>query len=77
LRWWRTSQILFSVEREALSSSMMLTPTSSNKQKAIARITTTSGGALLELVLFLLELGMDHEEIKNIVRKFPAFAYLC
>ncbi|XP_062219550.1 transcription termination factor MTERF5, chloroplastic-like [Phragmites australis] len=65
----------FSMEREALSS-MALTPTSSNKQKAIARISTpTSGGALPELVLYLLDLGMDHEEIKNIVRKFPAFAY--
>lgn len=66
----------FSMEREALSSSMVLTPTSSNKQKAVARISTpTSGGALPELVLYLLDLGMDHEEIKNIVRKFPAFAY--
>ncbi|XP_039790337.1 transcription termination factor MTERF5, chloroplastic-like [Panicum virgatum] len=66
----------FSVEREALSSSMVLTPTSSNKQKAVARISTpTSGGALPELVVYLLDLGMDHEEIKNIVRKFPAFAY--
>ncbi|GJM85459.1 hypothetical protein PR202_ga01907 [Eleusine coracana subsp. coracana] len=66
----------FSTERKALSSSMVLTPTSSNKQKAIARISTpTLEGTLPELVLFLLELGMDHEEIKNIVRKFPAFAY--
>lgn len=66
----------FSVKREALSSSMVLTPTSSNKQKAVARISTpTSGGALPELVVYLLDLGMDHEEIKNIVRKFPAFAY--
>ncbi|CAD6243738.1 unnamed protein product [Miscanthus lutarioriparius] len=66
----------FSMEREALSSSMPFTPTSSNKQKAIARITTaTSGGALPELVRYLLDLGMDHEEIKTIVRKFPAFAY--
>jgi len=64
----------FSMERE--SSSMVLTPTSSNKQKAVARISTpTSGGALPELVVYLLDLGMDHEEIKNIVRKFPAFAY--
>ncbi|KAG8071346.1 hypothetical protein GUJ93_ZPchr0006g41593 [Zizania palustris] len=66
----------FAAEREALSSSMVLTPTSSNKQKAIARVSTpTSGGVLPELVLYLLDLGMDHEEIKNIVRKFPAFAY--
>ncbi|CAL5057283.1 unnamed protein product [Urochloa decumbens] len=65
----------FSMEREA-SSSTALTPTSSNKQKAVARISTPiSGGALPELVLYLLDLGMDHEEIKNIVRKFPAFAY--
>ncbi|KAL6634694.1 hypothetical protein ACP70R_027365 [Stipagrostis hirtigluma subsp. patula] len=66
----------FSMEREASSSSMPFTPTSSNKQKAIARISMpTSGGELPELVLYLLDLGMDHEEIKNIVRKFPAFAY--
>uniref|UniRef100_A0A0A9CQ32 Uncharacterized protein n=1 Tax=Arundo donax TaxID=35708 RepID=A0A0A9CQ32_ARUDO len=55
---------------------MALTPTSSNKQKAITRMSTpTSGGALPELVCYLLDLGIDHEEIKNIVRKFPAFAY--
>ncbi|KAL6899361.1 hypothetical protein ACP4OV_006019 [Aristida adscensionis] len=66
----------YSIDREALSSSMVLTPTSSNKHKAIARISTpTSGGALPELVLYLLDLGLDHEEIKDIVRKFPAFAY--
>ncbi|KAM3242066.1 hypothetical protein ACQJBY_054644 [Aegilops geniculata] len=66
----------FSAERESLSYSMILTPTSSNKQKAIARVSTpTSGGALPELVLYLLDYGMDHEEIKNVVRKFPAFAY--
>uniref|UniRef100_A0A0E0CMZ7 Uncharacterized protein n=1 Tax=Oryza meridionalis TaxID=40149 RepID=A0A0E0CMZ7_9ORYZ len=66
----------FAMEREALSSSMVLTPTSSNKHKAIARVSApTSGGALPELVVYLLDLGMDHEEIKNVVRKFPAFAY--
>uniref|UniRef100_A0A0E0K225 Uncharacterized protein n=1 Tax=Oryza punctata TaxID=4537 RepID=A0A0E0K225_ORYPU len=66
----------FAMEREALSSSMALTHTSSNKHKAIARVSTpTSGGALPELVVYLLDLGMDHEEIKNVVRKFPAFAY--
>lgn len=66
----------FAMEREALSSSMAFTPTSSNKQKAIARISTAaSGAALPELVPYLLDLGMDHEEIKDIVRKFPAFAY--
>uniref|UniRef100_A0A0D9VHY6 Transcription termination factor MTERF5, chloroplastic n=1 Tax=Leersia perrieri TaxID=77586 RepID=A0A0D9VHY6_9ORYZ len=66
----------FAMEREAMSSSMPLTPTSSNKHKAIARVSTpTSGGALPELVVYLLDLGMEHEEIKNVVRKFPAFAY--
>ncbi|KAF3435193.1 hypothetical protein FNV43_RR22280 [Rhamnella rubrinervis] len=55
-----------------------LSPSSldSKKLKAISRITETGpAGELRPQILYLVELGMDLDQIKGITRRFPAFAY--
>ncbi|GKV41354.1 hypothetical protein SLEP1_g48895 [Rubroshorea leprosula] len=48
----------------------------SRKVKAVSRVSETSPtGELRPQILYLMELGMDLEKIKVIIRKFPAFAY--
>ncbi|KAJ8649734.1 hypothetical protein MRB53_002757 [Persea americana] len=49
---------------------------SSKKSKAIARVSELgSNGKLPEHIQYLLDLGMDLKQIKDMTRKFPAFAY--
>lgn len=48
----------------------------SKKLKALARVSEENpDGKLPSHVLYLIELGMDIEQIKGMTRKFPAFAY--
>ncbi|KAF5457369.1 hypothetical protein F2P56_021474 [Juglans regia] len=48
----------------------------SKKLKAISRVSEIDpAGKLRPHVLYLIELGMDLEQIKGITRRFPAFAY--
>lgn len=52
-----------------------LTP-ESKKQRAVSRVSETGpAGQLPPHILYLIDLGMDLEQIKGITRKFPAFAY--
>ncbi|XP_058090873.1 transcription termination factor MTERF5, chloroplastic isoform X2 [Magnolia sinica] len=52
------------------------TSLSSKKLKAIARVSELgSNGQLPAHVSYLLDLGMDLKQIKDMTRKFPAFAY--
>lgn len=48
----------------------------SKKQKAISRLTEAGpDGDLRPQIVYLIELGMNIEQIKVITRRFPAFAY--
>ncbi|XP_062151588.1 transcription termination factor MTERF5, chloroplastic isoform X2 [Alnus glutinosa] len=48
----------------------------SKKLKAMSRVSETdSAGKLRPHVLYLIELGMDLEQIKGITQRFPSFAY--
>ncbi|KAI8002297.1 hypothetical protein LOK49_LG08G00797 [Camellia lanceoleosa] len=47
----------------------------SKKLKALARVTNVSPGKLPPHIIYLIELGMELELIKEVTRKFPAFAY--
>ncbi|XP_038715935.1 transcription termination factor MTERF5, chloroplastic isoform X2 [Tripterygium wilfordii] len=48
----------------------------SKKLKAVSRVSKLGTvGEFPPLVLYLIELGMDLEQIKGITRRFPAFAY--
>ncbi|KAJ6796204.1 transcription termination factor MTERF5, chloroplastic [Iris pallida] len=48
----------------------------SKKERAIARVSQRSPEGLLPPhVLYLIDLGMDLDQIKGIARRFPAFAY--
>ncbi|XP_021285198.1 transcription termination factor MTERF5, chloroplastic isoform X2 [Herrania umbratica] len=48
----------------------------SKKLKAVSRVSETGpAGKLRPQVLYLMELGMDLEKIKVIIRRFPSFAY--
>ncbi|CAL9110667.1 unnamed protein product [Musa textilis] len=65
-------------ERAASTSPVNTTSSSSSskKERAIARVSQLSPDGLLpEHVLYLVDLGLKLEQIKDIVRKFPAFAY--
>lgn len=49
---------------------------SSKKTKAIARVSELgSNGKLPAHILYLIDLGLDLKQIKDMTRKFPAFAY--
>ncbi|RZR85965.1 hypothetical protein BHM03_00013052 [Ensete ventricosum] len=63
-------------ERAASASPVNTTSSSSKKERAIARVSQLSPDGLLpEHVLYLVDLGMKLEQIKDIASKFPAFAY--
>lgn len=48
----------------------------SRKLKALARVSDVSPtGKLPSHIVYLLELGMELEAIREVIRKFPAFAY--
>ncbi|XP_020206882.1 transcription termination factor MTERF5, chloroplastic [Cajanus cajan] len=49
----------------------------SKKLKAVSRVSEvdTDGGSLRPHIVYLMELGMDIEQIRGITRRFPSFAY--
>ncbi|KMZ57978.1 Mitochondrial transcription termination factor family protein [Zostera marina] len=58
----------------AVSSSA--TGVASKKEKAVIRVSEeSSDGALPPHIVYLIEMGMNMEQIKEITRKFPSFAY--
>ncbi|KAL7135907.1 hypothetical protein ABFS83_11G129800 [Erythranthe nasuta] len=60
----------------ALVSSSSIPSLDSKKLKALARITDLSPTSKLPShIIYLLELGMEFNAIKEVIRKFPAFAY--
>ncbi|XP_008791717.1 transcription termination factor MTERF5, chloroplastic [Phoenix dactylifera] len=64
------------VKRSVLTSPVKVVGPSSKKERAIARVSQRSPEGLLpEHVLYLMDLGMDLDRIKDIARRFPAFAY--
>lgn len=51
-------------------------PLDSKKLKALARVSNLGpSGKLPPHIIYLVELGMELETIKEVIRKFPAFAY--
>ncbi|KAF5197861.1 Transcription termination factor mterf5 protein [Thalictrum thalictroides] len=63
-------------ERSITPASPTVSTPSTKKQKAIARVSEVgSDGQLPPHILYLIELGMDINQIKGMTRKFPAFAY--
>ncbi|XP_073012810.1 transcription termination factor MTERF5, chloroplastic isoform X2 [Typha latifolia] len=55
---------------------IVVTSPISKKERAIARVSQrNSEGLLPEQVLYLMDLGMDLDQIKGIARRFPSFAY--
>ncbi|KAL3829507.1 hypothetical protein ACJIZ3_018309 [Penstemon smallii] len=51
-------------------------PLDSKKVKALSRVSNISPTEKLPShIIYLIELGMDLESIKEVIRKFPAFAY--
>ncbi|KAF9600726.1 hypothetical protein IFM89_011413 [Coptis chinensis] len=63
-------------ERSIIPASPTISTPNSKKQKAVARVSEIgSDGQLPPHVLYLIELGMDINQIKGMTRKFPAFAY--
>ncbi|WOK97414.1 hypothetical protein Cni_G06122 [Canna indica] len=63
-------------ERAVSASPVNSTNSASKKERAIARVSQLSPDGLLpEHVLYLVNLGMKLEQIKDIARRFPAFAY--
>lgn len=62
--------------KRSVLTSVTVTGPSSKKERAIARVSQRSPEGLLpKHVLYLMDLGMDLDQIKGIVRRFPAFAY--
>ncbi|MQL92937.1 hypothetical protein Taro_025564 [Colocasia esculenta] len=62
--------------KEALTSVTNHVDLTSKKQRAIARVSERCPqGHLPAHVLYLIDLGMDLDQIKDITRRFPAFAY--
>lgn len=48
----------------------------SKKERAVSRVSEESSeGALPPHIVYLIEMGMNMEQIKEITRKFPSFAY--
>ncbi|KAL4192928.1 hypothetical protein AMTRI_Chr06g196750 [Amborella trichopoda] len=63
-------------ERPTISTPPTTSSLSSKKVKAIARVSELgSDGQLPAHILYLIELGLDMDQIKKMARKFPAFAY--
>ncbi|KZV57690.1 hypothetical protein F511_03150 [Dorcoceras hygrometricum] len=64
------------VETSSTSVSPSVSTLNSKKLKALARVTDISStGKLPPHIVYLIELGMELEAIKEVIRKFPAFAY--
>jgi len=64
------------VERAAPTHPVTNTGLTSKKERAIARVSEQSPEGLLPPhILYLIDLGLDLDRIKGIVRRFPAFAY--
>lgn len=63
-------------ERSSSSCQIISTDISSKKDRAVARVSQQSPEGLLpDQVIYLIDLGMDLDQIKTIVRRFPSFAY--
>ncbi|XP_052190490.1 transcription termination factor MTERF5, chloroplastic isoform X2 [Diospyros lotus] len=63
-------------EKSAAPVSPPITALNSRKLKALARVTQVSSfRELPPSIIYLTELGMELEVIKEVTRKFPAFAY--
>ncbi|OAY71816.1 hypothetical protein ACMD2_00787 [Ananas comosus] len=63
-------------ERSIPSPTIIISDPTSRKERAITRVSQrNSQGVLPAQVLYLMDLGMDLDQIKTIARKFPAFAY--
>lgn len=63
-------------EKPATQVASPETSTNFKKEKAISRVSEISpAGELHPQFVYLMELGMNIEQIKNITRRFPAFAY--
>ncbi|XP_073039089.1 transcription termination factor MTERF5, chloroplastic-like [Primulina eburnea] len=64
------------IETSAKSVSTSISALNSKKLKALARVSDISPtGKLPPHIVYLLELGMEIEAIREVTRKFPAFAY--
>ncbi|KAK6153148.1 hypothetical protein DH2020_012787 [Rehmannia glutinosa] len=64
------------MENSVASVSPSVPTVDSKKLKALARVNDISPtGKLPSHILYLLELGMELDAIKEVIRKFPAFAY--
>ncbi|XP_051113452.1 transcription termination factor MTERF5, chloroplastic [Andrographis paniculata] len=64
------------IEVPAPSVSPSIPAVDSKKLKALARVSDiTPTGKLPSHIIYLVELGMELEAIKEVIRKFPAFAY--
>lgn len=63
-------------ENLAASVSPSITTVNSKKLKALARVCDISPtGKLPSHIIYLVELGMELDAIKEVIRKFPAFSY--
>ncbi|KAK9272623.1 hypothetical protein L1049_002999 [Liquidambar formosana] len=62
--------------KERLAAPVSPSISNSKKLKAMARVSEIGpAGKLPPHILYLIELGMEPEQIKDITRRFPAFAY--
>lgn len=63
-------------ERVVAAASPSTLSTDSRKNKAMARVSGIgSAGKIPPHILYLIELGMEPEQIQGITRRFPSFAY--
>lgn len=64
------------IERATPTHTITSTNPTSKKERAIARMSQESPEGLLPpTVPYLIDLGLDMDQIKGIARRFPAFAY--